>query len=103
MIRTSLVAALAASLLAVTAPATAAEVRHRAGYADLDLSRAADVAKLDRRIRAAVADACGAASAADLAGGNAVRACRTASREEAAIARDRAVAGARQAQLAAVR
>ncbi len=103
MIRTSLVAALAASLLAVTAPATAAEVRHRAGYADLDLSRAADVAKLDRRIRAAVAEACGAASAADLAGSNAVRGCRIATAREAAIARDRAITGARQAQLAAVR
>ena len=65
-------------------------------YADLDLSRAADVRKLDRRIRAAVDEVCGAASAADPEGRNEVRRCRALTRDSLAAARGTAIAAAAQ-------
>ena len=44
-------------------------------YADLDLSSAAGRTQLDRRIRAAVREVCGAAAISDLARRSAVRDC----------------------------
>lgn len=73
-------AAVAAALLAAPAfaqgGAPAPQVRV-ISYADLDLASDAGRRQLDRRIAAAVADACGTASDADLHGKNLVGRCRT--------------------------
>ena len=68
---------LAASLSA--SPAVAQNVptsSSAVSYADLDLRTEAGVRALDRRIRAAVREACGTASSFDAAGKDAVRDCR---------------------------
>jgi len=70
-------------------------VRH-IGYADLDLATASGRSRLDRRIGAAVAEACGSASGLDLVGQNAARRCRIATRQAAAAQRDLALAAARE-------
>ena len=57
-------------------PAAAGPLGNVVSYADLDLATADGVARLDRRIAAAVATACGTASGVDLAGQNDVRRCR---------------------------
>ncbi|MEO7411642.1 MAG: UrcA family protein [Sphingomicrobium sp.] len=59
--------------------------------ADLDLSNAHDVRTLDRRLSIAIVEACGEASNVDLAGRNAVRACRVDTRAKVDAARDRLV------------
>ena len=102
MTRMIFVAFLLATGLTAPAPAQEGAGRQVASYADLDLSRSADVAKLDRRIRVAVAAACGVASDADLEGQTAERNCRAAALREAALQRSRAV-GSAAARLAAVR
>ena len=68
-----------AALSAAPAPAeTAREVQSlHVGYSDLDLRSHEAQAKLQRRIRSAVAAACGTASNSDLQGMNAARRCRT--------------------------
>ncbi|MEG3123421.1 UrcA family protein [Sphingomonas sp. GB1N7] len=72
-------AALAAATLVTPAfgqeiaPATRSQIVH---HADLDLRRAADIRRLDRRIGIAVRAACGTASDLDLAGQNEVTRCR---------------------------
>jgi UrcA family protein len=62
-----------APTLAETAPTQAVSIVHTA---DLDLSSAAGRNALDHRLVTAAYDVCGAASDADLAGQNKVRACR---------------------------
>ncbi|MFL6858475.1 MAG: UrcA family protein [Allosphingosinicella sp.] len=89
-------AALAAALVAhpasaQTAPAAPQIIR----YADLDLSNPAGVRELDRRIGAAIRDACGGASDADLHGQNLVIRCRVEARGQAAAQRAIAVAAVR--------
>lgn len=69
--------ALAALSAAPAEAETAREVRSvRVGYSDLDLRSPEGAAKFHRRIRSAVADACGTASDADLRGKNEARRCR---------------------------
>ena len=63
-------------------------------YADLDLSREADVRELDRRIDRAVKQVCGIASDIDLEGKNEVRRCRTLTSASLAAERGRALASA---------
>ena len=65
-------------------------------YADLDLGRAGDVRKLDRRIALAVKQVCGTASDADPSGKNEVQRCRTQTAQRVADARGRALASAGQ-------
>jgi UrcA family protein len=48
----------AAASLAVAVPAHSSEVAVHVNHADLDLSRAKDVAKLRKRVRSAVKNAC---------------------------------------------
>jgi len=59
--------------------------------ADLDLTDARDVRTLDRRLSIAIVEACGEASTVDLAGINAVRACRVDARAKVNATRDRLV------------
>ncbi len=65
-------------------------------YADLDLSREADVRKLDRRIDRAVKQVCGTASDVDLEGRNAGRRCRVLPGARFSAERGRAIASAAQ-------
>ena len=65
--------------------------------ADLDLTSRSGVAALDRRIRTAVREACGASSDTDLQGRNADRKCRAETRASAVPLRDSAIANARLA------
>jgi len=101
-------AAVAAALLAAPAfsqgPASAPEVRV-VSYADLDLASDAGRRQLDRRIAAAVADACGTASDADLHGKNLVGRCRTDAWSQANAQRAGALAAVRSGadRLAAAR
>ncbi len=92
-----LVAAFAATLfvapgLAEAQPPAATPVR----LADLDLARASDIARLDRRIAVAIRAACGDAAAYDLKGRKAVRRCRVATHDAALPQRDAAIAEARR-------
>lgn len=73
------------------------QVTLRIGYGDLDLATDSGRSRLDRRLGAAVAEACGSASDLDLAGQNAVRRCRVAARQAATVQRDLALAAARNA------
>ena len=61
-------------------------------YADLDLSTAQGVARLDRRIRTAVETACGPISNADPHGTNLVLQCRAETLAIARAQRDTAIA-----------
>lgn len=63
---------------AVAAPATASPRSIAVSYADLDLSRPAGVAALDRRLARAADAVCGPVDARDLRAMSAARACRTA-------------------------
>jgi UrcA family protein len=92
----TLAALVAAPLFApalAQAPASADRVQI-VSYADLDLSKEADVRKLDRRVRAAVKNVCGAASDVDVAGKNEVRRCRTITSERLSLERAIAIASA---------
>lgn len=87
--------ALAASLSA--SPAVAQNVPTPAtavSYADLDLRTEAGVRALDRRIRAAVREACGSASSFDSAGKDAVRDCRADAFAQISAQRQSAIAEA---------
>lgn len=86
-------AALLASAVTLS-PAIAAEPA--AGIAvvntaDLDLGDARDVRTLDQRLTIAIVEACGEASNVDLAGRNAVRACRVEARAKVNATRNRLV------------
>lgn len=86
------VALFVAPLVAGQAEAQGTQVT--VGYADLDLSDPADVAKLDRRIRAAAQAACGKPSAADLEAQNDLARCRADAQARAALQRSQAMAKA---------
>lgn len=75
-------------LAALASPATAqADLETRVvAVADLDLASDAGRAALDQRLTRAVIEVCGAASDADLAGKNDVRACRERTLAEARTA-----------------
>ena len=88
-IMAALVAAPAIAQNLSEAPATIL-VRH----ADLDLATPGGIAMLDRRIRAAVEEACGATSDADPAGKNRVVDCRKTRLAEARSQRERVLASA---------
>lgn len=64
-------------------------------HADLDLRRAADIRRLDRRIAIAVRAACGTASDLDLAGRNAVTRCRKDTEAALSARRAQAIAAAK--------
>jgi UrcA family protein len=97
-----LVAAFAATLLVVPGQAQAqTPVASAVSFADLDLARASDVARLDRRIAIAVRAACGDPAAYDLKGRKAVRRCQAATQEAALPQRDAAIAVARRSYAAA--
>ena len=86
-------AALLASAVTVS-PAIAAEPAPGIAIvntADLDLGNAKDVRTLDRRLSIAIVEACGEAFNVDLAGKNAVRACRVDARSKVNATRDRLV------------
>jgi UrcA family protein len=85
----------AAAVAFAAAPAFAQSggaTRLTIGYADLDLSTARGVARLDRRIRTAVEVACGPTSDADLHGKNVARQCRVETLALARAQRDTAIA-----------
>ena len=64
--------------------------------ADLDLSSAAGKRTLDKRLTQAIAEVCGEASPADLAGQNKVRACRQDAHNRFDSERDERIAKASQ-------
>jgi UrcA family protein len=89
--------ALAATTL-LLAPATAQSVPAGAQsqivhYGDLDLARPEGVRALDRRLKAAIDQACGPASAADPVGTRMVRECRATLRAELGGRRAELLAG----------
>jgi UrcA family protein len=92
------VAALFAASIAT--PALAQDVSSQSGfsvrYADLDLTRDADVRTLDRRIHNAATAACGTPSSADPQGREKVKACRAEAKAAAYAQRSKAIAFARQ-------
>jgi len=87
----AIAAAAAASLSPALAQETPADRTHVVSFADLDLSRKADVRRLDRRIALAVEDVCGSASSADPAGRNDVRRCRVETTARLTSERERAI------------
>lgn len=93
--------------LGAAIPAQAAEPlsveRRVVATADLDLSSAAGRAALDRRLARAAAQVCGKAADIDLAGRNAVRACRVEALNEARRAGQRLADGGTQSIEVAVR
>ena len=92
-----LVAAFAATLFVVPGPARAqAPAASTVSFADLDLARASDVARLDRRIAIAVRAACGDPAPYDLKGRKALRRCQAATHAAALPQRDAAIASARR-------
>ena len=78
-----------APALAEEAPSATYVVR----TADLDLNTAAGQRTLDHRLTITIAEVCGVASDADLAGKNAANACRTETRAKLEAERDRRLAG----------
>jgi len=90
-------AALAAALLVAPAqalPGSTQPASLTVDYSDLDLSRPADVRRLDRRIEIAARTACGPTSSADPDGMKEARRCRTQATEAASLQRNRAIAAA---------
>ncbi|HEX8213903.1 MAG TPA: UrcA family protein [Allosphingosinicella sp.] len=94
MKRTLMLAALAAasSITPALAQDAAGDSVQVVSFADLDLSRKADVRKLDRRIALAVSEVCGAGSNADPAGKNDIRRCRAELTAHLTAERERAIA-----------
>jgi UrcA family protein len=86
-----------AALLAAAAPAAAQEApRSRTvGIADLDLSRPSDVRKMNARVRAAIAEVCGARPGASVGEEDRYQRCRAAT---AAAVRKTTVAALRTSQ-----
>ena len=83
---------LSSLLLTITATpafaAPASPVTSIVRTADLDLASQAGQRALDRRLSLAIAEVCGTASVADLAGQNEVRRCRVATRQRVQSDRD---------------
>ena len=65
MIRTVLIAALCAAAAATPVSAFEPSSRQTVSYSDLDLARPADVARLRKRIAAAIEDVCGSYAAVE--------------------------------------
>jgi UrcA family protein len=106
--KTLLTLSLAAAALALSgSPAFAQDSRELVvSYSDLDLSTPRGLQILDRRLRAAAAEACGPVSDSDLEGKNDARTCRVETLSIARAQRDIAIAGreeSRQIQVAARR
>ncbi len=85
-----------AAALSATVTGTAMAAGPDAGIAivrtaDLDLNNARDLRTLDRRLTNAIVDACGEASNVDVAGRNAVRACRIDARAKVDVERERLI------------
>jgi UrcA family protein len=79
---------------ATISPVVAAEPANSTSIvrtADLDLGTSAGQRILEHRLTIAIVDACGEASNVDLAGQNAVRACRVEARTKVVAERDRLV------------
>jgi len=84
MIRTALATALvAASLAATPAAAYGPPARQAVSYADLDLSRSADVARLHRRLAAALENVCGSYATSESWQESEIARCRAGARAEA--------------------
>ena len=84
MIRTALATALvAASLAATPAAAYGPPARQAVSYADLDLSRPADVARLHRRLAAALENVCGSYATSESWQESEIARCRAGARAEA--------------------
>lgn len=90
-----LAALVAATVSIVPATAETITVTRPVAHADLDLSRARDVHRLDRRIAVAAGEACGSASSFDLAGQHEAQRCRVATIAAATRSRDALIASAR--------
>ena len=93
MTKLSLLLAAVAAAAVTSSPAIAEDAAGIAivNTADLDLGNARDVATLDRRLTIAIVEACGEASTVDLAGRNAIRACRVDARVKVAAQRNRLI------------
>jgi UrcA family protein len=100
MMKFLLGAALAAS---ANAPAWAQDRPVAVSHADLTLSRAADVARLDHRIARAARAVCGSPSDADTRARNQAARCRRDTVASVAAARERAIVDATGPTLAAAR
>jgi UrcA family protein len=83
MTRSTLAAALAASLAAAPAAAYAPPERQAVSYADLDLSRPADVARLHRRLADALENVCGSYATAESWAEHEIARCRAEARTRA--------------------
>lgn len=85
---------LLAALTSTPLPAEPVQTAHHSivRTSDLDLATPSGQQLLDRRLAAAVAEACGSASDADLAGRNAVRRCRVETRARLSTNRQRLIA-----------
>ena len=99
--KTMLPFAALAALVVATSP-VAAEPRANSytvavSYADLDLNSRGGIARLDRRIRAAVETACGTTSDFDVRGKNAVQRCHAETLAAVAAQRDQAIRTAQRA------
>jgi UrcA family protein len=90
-------AALAFTAAPAAAEAPAGSATVAVHYADLDLNSRAGVARLDRRIRAAVESACGATSDFDVRGKNEIKRCRADTLAAVAAQRDKVIASSQRA------
>ncbi len=83
MTKFALAAALAASLAAAPAVAYAPPTRQAVSYADLDLSRPADVARLRQRLADALENVCGSYATSESWQEREIARCRAGARAEA--------------------
>ena len=83
MTKFALAAALAASLAAAPAAAYAPPARQSVSYADLDLSRPADAARLRQRLADALENVCGSYATSESWQQREIARCRAGARAEA--------------------
>jgi UrcA family protein len=83
MTRTALIAAAAAMLATMPALAQAAPAGRTVGYADLDLSRPSDVARLRARIAGALESVCGSYATSESWQEREIARCRAEARTQA--------------------
>jgi len=96
MTRLTLAAALAASLAAAPAAAYGPPASQAVSYADLDLSRPADVARLHRRLADAFENVCGSYATSESWQEREIARCRAEARTRAAAQLARLTGGAIQ-------
>jgi len=96
MTKFALAAALAASLAAAPALAYAPPTRQAVSYADLDLSRPADVARLRQRLADALENVCGSYATSESWQEHEIARCRAGARVEADAQLARLAGGAVQ-------